>query len=89
MEDGGLHPPYEGVAVIWGKFFGSFFQERTLLAWVGPCIDLWWRKALRFSALRGFGEHDSLADAVADLGEPLGIWTIFVGFQRFLYQSTA
>lgn len=30
--------------------------------------------------------HNSLADAVADLGAPERIGEIFAGFQRFLYQ---
>jgi len=30
--------------------------------------------------------HDSLADAVADLGEPEQISEIFSGFQKYLYQ---
>jgi type I restriction enzyme R subunit len=31
--------------------------------------------------------HNSIADAVADLGEPEEINKVFVGFQRFLYQE--
>jgi type I restriction enzyme R subunit len=30
--------------------------------------------------------HDSIADAVADLGKPNEIGDIFVGFQKYLYQ---
>ena len=30
--------------------------------------------------------HNSIADAVADLGEPETIGRVFSGFQRFLYQ---
>ena len=30
--------------------------------------------------------HNSIADAVADLGEPESIGRVFSGFQRFLYQ---
>jgi len=33
--------------------------------------------------------HDSIADAVADLGRPEDIGRIFAGFQKFLYQQTA
>ena len=33
--------------------------------------------------------HDSIADAVADLGEPTEIGRVFVGFQRHLYAPTA
>ena len=33
--------------------------------------------------------HDSIADAVADLGRPDEIGKIFVGFQKYLYQSAA
>lgn len=29
--------------------------------------------------------HDSIADAVADLGKPDEIGKVFAGFQRFLY----
>ncbi len=31
--------------------------------------------------------HDSIADAVADLGEPETIGNVFVGFQKYLYQQ--
>jgi type I restriction enzyme R subunit len=33
--------------------------------------------------------HDSLADAVADLGRPEEIGRVFAGFQKFLYQKAA
>jgi type I restriction enzyme R subunit len=33
--------------------------------------------------------HDSILDAVADLGRPKEIGEMFSGFQRFLYQETA
>ena len=33
--------------------------------------------------------HDSLADAVADLGEPEQIGKVFGGFQRYLYEPQA
>jgi type I restriction enzyme, R subunit len=33
--------------------------------------------------------HDSIADAVADLGEPAEISQAFAGFQRFLYGPAA
>jgi len=33
--------------------------------------------------------HDSLADAVADLGDPAAIGKVFAGFQRYLYQLAA
>ena len=33
--------------------------------------------------------HDSIADAVADLGKPEEIGKIFVGFQKYLYQTAA
>lgn len=32
--------------------------------------------------------HDSLADAVADLGKPEEIGRLFAGFQKFLYENT-
>jgi type I restriction enzyme R subunit len=31
--------------------------------------------------------HNSIADAVADLGDPEGINKVFVAFQEFLYQE--
>ena len=31
--------------------------------------------------------HDSIADAVADLGNPEEIGRVFTGFQKYLYQS--
>lgn len=33
--------------------------------------------------------HDSIADAVADLGKPEEIGKVFSGFQKFLYQEIA
>ena len=33
--------------------------------------------------------HNSIADAVAELGKPDEINRAFVGFQRFLYQKAA
>ncbi|HSU56154.1 MAG TPA: type I restriction-modification enzyme R subunit C-terminal domain-containing protein [Candidatus Dormibacteraeota bacterium] len=33
--------------------------------------------------------HDSIADAVADLGQPEQIGQVFAGFQKYLYQSAA
>ena len=33
--------------------------------------------------------HDSIVDAVADLGKPEEIGKVFSGFQKFLYQETA
>ena len=33
--------------------------------------------------------QDSIADAIADLGEPEGISHLFVGFQKYLYQDKA
>lgn len=33
--------------------------------------------------------HDSIADAVADLGEPEVISRVFSGFQKYLYQYVA
>ena len=33
--------------------------------------------------------HDSIADAVADLGRPEEIGRAFAGFQKFLYQEQA
>ncbi|MBK9955168.1 MAG: hypothetical protein IPP18_08560 [Rhodocyclaceae bacterium] len=32
--------------------------------------------------------HDSIADAVADLGQPEDIGRVFSGFQKYLYLST-
>jgi len=33
--------------------------------------------------------HDSISDAVADLGKPEEIGNVFVGFQKYLYQQQA
>ncbi len=33
--------------------------------------------------------HDSIADAVAELGEPEEIGKVFAGFQKYLYQEPA
>jgi type I restriction enzyme R subunit len=33
--------------------------------------------------------HDSIADAVADLGRPDEIGKVFTGFQKYLYQDAA
>ena len=33
--------------------------------------------------------HDSMADAVEDLGPPATIGQVFVGFQRYIYAETA
>jgi type I restriction enzyme, R subunit len=33
--------------------------------------------------------HDSIADAVADLGKPEDIGKVFAGFQKYLYQEAA
>jgi type I restriction enzyme R subunit len=33
--------------------------------------------------------HNAIADAVADLGRPEEIGSVFAGFQRFLYQDAA
>jgi type I restriction enzyme R subunit len=33
--------------------------------------------------------HDSIADAVADLGKPDEIGRIFTGFQKYLYEAAA
>ena len=33
--------------------------------------------------------HDSIADAVADLGRPEAIGMLFSGFQKYLYYQTA
>jgi type I restriction enzyme R subunit len=29
--------------------------------------------------------HDSISDAIADLGKPEEIWNVFAGFQKYLY----
>jgi type I restriction enzyme R subunit len=33
--------------------------------------------------------HDSIADAIADLGKPEEIWKAFAGFQKYLYEKAA
>lgn len=40
----------------------------------------------KLSPLLRLKYHGTIADAVADLGEPEEISKVFVGFQRFLYQ---
>jgi type I restriction enzyme R subunit len=37
----------------------------------------------------GVKYHDSIADAVADLGKPEEIGRVFAGFQKYLYQHSA
>jgi type I restriction enzyme, R subunit len=33
--------------------------------------------------------HDSIADALSDLGKPEETGTVFAGFQKYLYQPAA
>jgi type I restriction enzyme R subunit len=33
--------------------------------------------------------HDSIADAIADLGRPEDIGSLFAGFQKYLYQPSS
>ncbi|HQF39116.1 MAG TPA: type I restriction-modification system subunit M N-terminal domain-containing protein, partial [Opitutaceae bacterium] len=40
------------------------------------------------AALSGKKYHDSIADAVADLGRPDVIGETFAGFQRYLYEAS-
>jgi hypothetical protein len=39
--------------------------------------------------LLGLKYHDSIADAVADLGSPAEIGQVFTGFQPYLYDKAA
>ncbi len=41
----------------------------------------------KLSPLLKLKYHDAIADAVADLGQPEEIGRVFVGFQKYLYQS--
>ena len=43
----------------------------------------------KLSPLLKLRYHNSIADAVADLGEPAEITALFSGFQRFLYEEAA
>ena len=43
----------------------------------------------KLTALLRLKYHSSIADAVADLGEPDEIVALFTGFQRFLYEDAA
>jgi len=43
----------------------------------------------KLSPLLKLKYHDSLADAVADLGKPEEISRVFSGFQRYLYNDAA
>ena len=40
----------------------------------------------KLSALLRLRYHNSIADAVADLGDPEEIGRLFSGFQRYLYE---
>jgi type I restriction enzyme R subunit len=40
---------------------------------------------VKLSQLLRLKYHDSLADAIADLGKPAEISTVFNGFQKYLY----
>lgn len=33
--------------------------------------------------------HNSISDAVIELGRPDEIWNVFAGFQRYLYEKAA
>ena len=43
----------------------------------------------KLSPLLKLKYNNALADAMADLGQPEQIRTVFVGFQKYLYQQTA
>jgi type I restriction enzyme R subunit len=43
----------------------------------------------KLSPLLRLKYHDSIADAVADLGDPGAISEVFGGFQKYLYQEVA
>ncbi len=45
--------------------------------------------AAKLNPLLRLKYHDSLPDAVADLGAPVQIQAVFIGFQKFLYLSAA
>ena len=44
---------------------------------------------LKLTPLLRLKYHDSIADAVTDLGKPDEIGRVFSGFQKYLYQETA
>jgi type I restriction enzyme R subunit len=43
----------------------------------------------KLTSLLRLAYHDSIADAVADLGDPADIGRVFAGFQKYLYQAAA
>jgi len=43
----------------------------------------------KLTPLLGLKYHDSIADAVADLGKPDEIGKVFADFQKYLYQDEA
>jgi len=43
----------------------------------------------KLSPLLRLKYHDSMSDAVADLGKPEEIGRVFTGFQQYLYQDAA
>ena len=43
----------------------------------------------KFRPLLRLKYHDSLSDAIADLGKPDEIGRVFAGFQKYLYQGGA
>ena len=45
--------------------------------------------AAKLNPLLRLKYHDSITDAVADLGEPVQIQAVVIGFQKFLYVSAA
>ncbi len=46
------------------------------------------RRRLSFFVMVRLKYHNSIADAVADLGKPEEIGKVFAGFQQYLYATT-
>lgn len=75
--------------VISGKFTGKqqAFLDFVLAHYVSVGVEELDQSKL--TPLLRLKYHDSIADAVADLGRPEEIGAVFAGFQKYLYQSQA
>jgi len=62
------------------------FLEFVLAHYVSEGVEELDREKLK--PLLDLRYHDSIADAVADLGKPEEIGIVFAGFQKYLYQPT-
>jgi type I restriction enzyme, R subunit len=82
-----------GAFVIQGAIAATFdakqqaFLDFVLAHYVSVGVDELAQEKL--TPLLKIRYHDSLADAVADLGQPEEIGRVFAGFQKFLYEEAA